>query len=208
MSVLHCRAHPTGFVSLPWPPLWVTSFASWHGLSVSSLSLILQNSNNFLSFHCPVSFFLLVYLENATALLMSVQLRILPFCSGVDLAFRDRTQTPHPMPQPCGFTLFPGHTYGVKGWVRTTTSASLLMQLNNIIHFSPKGPQGIPGITGPKGEKVSVCCYGVWYVFEGQREEGKVFTFFLVCLVNGGPYGCGDFLQFECNAVNCFEAIT
>lgn len=132
----------------------------------------------------------------------------LPFCSGVDLAFRDRTQTPHPMPQPCGFTLFPGHTYGVKGWVRTTTSASLLMQFNNIIHFSPKGPQGIPGITGPKGEKVSVCCYGVWYVFEGQRKEGKVFTFFLVCLVNGGPYGCGDLLQFECKAVNCFKAIT
>lgn len=55
MSIPHCRA--TCFMPLPLPCLWLTSFASWHGVSVSSLLLILQDSNNFSSFICPRLFF-------------------------------------------------------------------------------------------------------------------------------------------------------
>lgn len=51
MSIPPCRAHPTCFMLLPLPPLGLTSFASWYGVSMSWL-LILQDSDNFSSFIC------------------------------------------------------------------------------------------------------------------------------------------------------------
>lgn len=49
---------------------------------------------------------------------------------------------------------------------------------------------------GPKGEKVSfyVMEFDMFLRGQGERWGGLVSTFFLVCLVTGGHFGCGDLL--------------
>lgn len=97
--------HPTCFMLLPSPALWLTSFAGWCGVSTSWL-LILQGSDNSSSFICHRLVFLAgsPHLWDSPALPMSVQLSILPFSSGTDRVFGGHIQTQHPTPQTWGFT--------------------------------------------------------------------------------------------------------
>lgn len=126
MSIPSCRPHPICLMLLPLPPLGLTSFASWRGVSMS-WSLILQDSGNFLSFICPRLVFLAGF-HLWVLLPVSIQLSILPFSCGTDLVFGGHIQTHTPTPQ------VPGDTCKVKGWWKTSTS---LMHFDNNIHVPP-----------------------------------------------------------------------